>query len=119
MVVEAEIEDGVHHAGHGELCAGADGDQQGILGGAESLALQLFEAGEGGVHLSVDLGAEGAEHVLAAGFGLDGESWGDGQSGIGHLGEAGAFSAEHVLHAAVALGVAAAEEVHILGWGDG
>ena len=24
FVVEAEVEDGVHHAGHGELCAGAD-----------------------------------------------------------------------------------------------
>ena len=104
LVVEAEVEDGVHHAGHGELCAGADGDEQRILAGAELLALQLFQPREGGMHLDVDLRADGAAHVFAAGFGLNGESGRDGQSGIGHLGQAGAFAAEHVLHAAVAVG---------------
>ena len=44
LVVEAEVQDGVHHAGHGELGAGADGDEQRILARAELLALQLFQA---------------------------------------------------------------------------
>jgi hypothetical protein len=56
LVVEAEVEDGVHHAGHGELGAGADGDQQGIFARAQLLSLQLLEALERGVHLDVDLG---------------------------------------------------------------
>ena len=117
LVVEAEVQNRVHHAGHGELCAGADGNQQRIFAGAELLALQLFEPLESGVHLDVDLRAHLAAHVFAAGFGLNGESGRHGQSGVGHLGQACAFAAENVLHAAVAVGLAVAEEVDILGWG--
>ena len=49
LVVEAEVENGVHHAGHGELGAGADGDQQRIVARAQLLPLQLFQPLEGGV----------------------------------------------------------------------
>ena len=56
FVVEAEVEDGIHHAGHGELRAGADADQQRIVGAAELLALQFLEALERFVHLLVDFG---------------------------------------------------------------
>ena len=42
-VVEAEIENRIHHARHGGPGAGTDGDQQGILGIAELLAHQLFD----------------------------------------------------------------------------
>ena len=45
LVVQAEVEDGIHHAGHGELCARANADQQRIVGAAELLALQLLPAG--------------------------------------------------------------------------
>ena len=58
LVVEAEVQNGVHHAGHGELGAGADRNQQRILARAELLALQLFQLIESGVHLGVDLRAE-------------------------------------------------------------
>ena len=47
LVVEAEIEDGVHHAGHGGAAARADGDQQRIGRVAEFLAGAAFERGEG------------------------------------------------------------------------
>ena len=60
------------------------------------------------------LGDAAVAHVLAAGFGLDGEAGRHGQSGVGHLGEAGAFAAQHVFHLAVAVGVAVAEEVNVL-----
>ncbi len=111
LVVEAEVEDGIHHAGHGELGAGADGDQQRIFARAELLALQLLKLLEGGVHLGIDLWADGAAHVLATGLGLDGESGRDGQTGVGHLGQAGALAAQHIFHFAVAVGLAAAEEI--------
>ena len=119
MVVEAEVEDGVHHAGHGKLCTRTDGDEQRIFARAELLALQLFQALEGRVHLVVDLRIERTAHVFATGFGLDGESGRDGKACVGHFGQAGAFAAQHVFHAAVAIGSAAAKEVHILGWGCG
>jgi len=38
LIVETQVEDGVHHAGHGELCAGADGDEQGIVARAQLLS---------------------------------------------------------------------------------
>ena len=114
-VVEAEVEDGVHHAGHGELGAGADGDQQGIIGRAQLLSLQLLQTLERVQHLDVDLGVQFSAHVLATGLGLDGESRRDRQAGVGHLGQASAFAAQHILHAAIALGLASAEEVRVLG----
>ncbi len=119
LVVEAQVEDGVHHAGHGELGAGADRNQQRIFARAQFLTLQPFQALEGSMHLGVDLRAQRAAHVFAAGFGLNGESGRHGQSGIGHLRQPGAFAAQGVFHAAVAVGRAAAEEVNILGWGCG
>ena len=41
-VVEAEVEDGVHHAGHGGAGAGADRDQQRVVRIAEAGADALF-----------------------------------------------------------------------------
>ncbi len=114
LIVEAEVENGVHHAGHGELCAGADGDEQGIFAGAELLALQSFKLCKSGVHFLVDVGADIAAHVLAAGFGLNGESRRNRETCIGHLSKTGALATKGILHLAVALGLAAAEEVNIL-----
>ncbi len=54
LVVEAEVENGVHHAGHGELGAGADGDEQRIVACAELLPLHLLKAFERGKHFLVD-----------------------------------------------------------------
>ena len=54
LVVQAEVEDGVHHAGHGELCARAHADQQRIVGAAQLLPLQLFQAAKRLVHLAID-----------------------------------------------------------------
>ena len=49
-----------------------------------------------------------------ADVGGDGEARRHRQAGVGHLGQAGAFAAQHVLHRAVAVGLAVAEEVHVL-----
>ena len=58
LVVEAQVENRVHHAGHGELRAGADGNQQRIFARAELLSLQLFQPLERCVHLDIDLRAD-------------------------------------------------------------
>ena len=44
LIVQAEVQDGVHHAGHGLTCAGTDGDQQRVLVVAEGLAGELLAA---------------------------------------------------------------------------
>ena len=115
LVVEAEVEDGVHHAGHGELGAGTDRDEQRIFARAELLALHLFQLLQRVEHLGLDLRAQFAAHVFAAGLGLNGEPGRNRKAGIGHLSQAGAFAAQNVLHFAVAIGFAAAEEIDILG----
>ena len=43
VVVQAQIENGVHHAGHGELRAGPDAQQQRVIRIAQLLAHLLFE----------------------------------------------------------------------------
>ena len=118
LIVEAEIENRVHHARHGKLRARAHAYQQRILALAEFLALQLLQLGQRLFHLAVNfLRNASVPHVFATGLGLDGEAWRHWQAGVRHLGQAGAFSAEIVFHLAVAIGLAAAEEVDVLdGW---
>ena len=41
--VQAEVENGVHHAGHGERRAGTDRQQQGVVGITEALAGAFFQ----------------------------------------------------------------------------
>ena len=113
LVVEAEVEDRVHHARHRGGGAGADADEEGVLRGAELLAHHLFELGE----LGLDL-VHHARRVLAAvlavvgaGFGRDREAGGDGQVRVGHLGQVRALTAEDGLHRLVAFGVLLAEAV--------
>ena len=118
LIVEAEIQDGVHHAGHGELRAGAHAYQQRVLALAELLALQFLQAFKRGIRLLVDFGGDGiGAHVLAARLGLDGKARRHGEIGVGHLGEASALAPKIILHLAVAIGFATAEEVDVLrGW---
>ena len=115
LVVQAQVQNRVHHAGHGELGAGTNRDEQRIFACAQLLALHFFEVLERIEHLGLDLRAQLAAHVFTAGLGLDGESRRNRQTGIGHFGQAGAFAAEHVLHFAVAVSLAAAEEIDIFG----
>lgn len=104
-VGEADVENRVHHAGHRELRAGADGYQQRVVGLAELLAHLLLE----GVEVRTDLVAQrprllAAVEVDLARLGGDGEARRDGQPEVGHLGEVGALPAEQVLQILVALG---------------
>ncbi len=118
LIVEAEIQDGIHHAGHGEFGARAHADQQRILAFAELLALQFFQFLERRIHLALDFGGHAiAAHVFPTSFGLNGEAGRHGQAGIGHLSQASAFAAKVVFHLAVAVSFAAAKREDILGGG--
>ena len=44
LVVQTEVQDGVHHAGHGSASAGTNGHQQRVLWIAELLADDLFRS---------------------------------------------------------------------------
>ena len=111
LVVQAEVQDGVHHAGHGGAGAGTDGDEQRVLGVAELLAVDLLDAGESLVDLRLDLVVDVAVVliILRAGFRGDGEALRDRHAEIRHLCQVCALAAEQLTHGAVTLG----EQVNI------
>ncbi len=117
LIVQAEVQNRVHHARHRKLCAGTDRDQQRIFSGAELLPLHVLKVFERRMHLDVDLRTHGAAHVLATSLGLNGEAGRDRQPRVGHFGEPRALAAQHVFHAPIAVGLATAEEVDVLGCG--
>ena len=88
LVIHAQIQDGVHHTGHGGPGTGADGDQQRILAVAQLLAghlLQLILVEQDLVHdLRRDLLA--VVIVADAGFGSNGKALRNGQTNVAHLG---------------------------------
>ena len=114
LVVHAEVEDRVHHAGHRGAGARADRYEQGFLPVAEPAFGQTFDVADG----FLDLGAEQRDHlllavrvVLGAYFRGDGESRGHGDPDEVHLGEVGTLAAEQLPHFAVAFGLLVAESV--------
>ena len=114
-LVEPQVEDRVHHPGHRELRAGADGHQQGVRRVAEPLAGSLLHL----VHRLEDVVPEplgqllpGREVVVTRG-GRDREPRRDRETRVRHLGESGALPPEEVLHLPVALGMAVAPRVDV------
>jgi len=106
VLVQAEIQDGVHHPGHRELCPRADAHEERVGRVAEALAgtsLDLAHRRKDVLPEAVGEGLTGGE-VVIAGLGRDRESGRGREAGLGHLGEARALAAEQVLHRSVALG---------------
>ncbi|CAM5529829.1 hypothetical protein SNARM312S_07686 [Streptomyces narbonensis] len=105
LVGEADVEDRVHHARHGELGSGADGDEQRVVGLAELLAHLLLKGVEVGADLVAQCdGLRAALEVDLARLGGDREAGGNRQAEVGHLGEVRALATEQVLQVPVALG---------------
>ena len=99
-VVQAEVEDGVHHAGHGLARAGAHGHQQGIFHVAELLAgdfLKTLDVCED-VRLDLRIDLAAVRIVLRAGLGRDGKALRHRHAGRSHLRKTGAFTAERIAH---------------------
>ena len=112
LVIQAKVQDGIHHAGHRRACAGADGDQQRVVEIAELLAGHLFELFHVLHDLRLDLMVDLAVIlvVLRASFGGDGEALRDRHAKAGHFGQIGALAAEQLAHFTVAFG----EQIYVL-----
>ncbi len=110
-VVQAEVEHGVHHAGHGRGGAGAHAEEERVGGVAEALAGARLDLGEGDAGLVPEALGVGLAvlHPVVAGGGRDGEARGHGEAEAGHLREARALAAQQGLHRPVAVGLAVAE----------
>ena len=100
LVVQAQVQDGVHHAGHGLTCAGTDGDQQGVLVIAELLAGDLFQTLEVLKDISSDLVIDltAVCIILGAGVGGDGETLRHRHTGCGHFCQTSTLAAQSILH---------------------
>ena len=111
-LIQTEVQDGIHHTGHGRTRAGADRHEQGVLLIAELLAgdlLHLLDVGHDLRHdLVIDLSA--VLVVLCARLGADGKALGNRKTDVGHLGEVCALAAQQFAHVGVAFG----KEVAIL-----
>ena len=112
-VVQPEIEDRVHHAGHRGAGARAHRDQQRIGCVAKNAFRLAADLGHRRVDLGPKLGwigfAVGVE--VGADFGGDGEARRHGQAERSHLVQVCALAAKQVLHLAPAFGVLGAEGI--------
>ena len=113
LVVEAEVEHGVHHARHRGAGAGAHRDQQRVFRIAERLVGELADIIERLVDLRLQLLRIGLVVGVEVGAdrGRNREARRHRQAEIGHLGEIGALAAEQVAQAGFALGLAVTEGI--------
>ena len=114
-VVQAQIEDGIHHSRHGSLRSGAYAHQQWVVAGAQLAPFHRLQTRQRFAHLAFNLWRQLAAiaHIFAACFGLNGKARRHRKAGIGHLSQARAFTAQFGLHVFVAIGFPAAKEIYI------
>ena len=112
LVVHAEVEDGVHHAGHGCARTRANGYEQRLLGIAEGFAGNLFKLIEVKQDLILNIRIDGLAVLVITGAGLggDGETLRHRHAQSGHFSQIGSLAAKQLTHFAVAL----REHVNIL-----
>ncbi len=117
LIVEAEVEDGVHHPRHRGAGAGAHRDEKWVLRVAELLPHHLLDALQVLIHLRLEFGGVLAVILVEfdADLGGNSEPRRHRQADGGHLRQVGPFAAEQVLHLPFAFGLAGTEEIHILG----
>ena len=111
LVVEADVQNRLHHAGHRDLRTRAYAHEQGVLWIAEDAPKGRFDGSE----FAFDLVGKHARfmavaHVVPAGVGRDRKAWWHGKPKLGHFGEIRAFTTEQV----DLLTRAGAERVHVL-----
>ena len=100
LLVETEIQNGIHHAGHRSASAGTNGNEQGILKIAELFTGDLFHLHDILEDLRLDLVADLAAVliILGAGFGRDRKALRNRQPDLGHFREVCALAAEQRAH---------------------
>ena len=96
LVVQPDVEDGVHHPRHRELGPRAAGDQQRVRGIAELLAGAASRAARArrGSRPTARAGTAAARKVGVAGFGGDGEARRHRHTDARHVGQVRALAAE-------------------------
>ena len=95
LVVEPDVEDGVHHAGHRDRRARSHRDEQRRVGVAEPALERVLEAAQLALGVGEDgLGEPAVAQVAAADVGAEDEARRHGEPEADHLDEARALAAE-------------------------
>ena len=117
-IVETQIKDGVHHAGHRGAPARADRDQQRVGSIAKHGADRLCDLSHCGKNFVLDAGGQRAAGPVefAANMGGESKSGGHRQAQIAHFGQVGTLAAKQRLHRGNTIGSPAAKPVDPLGW---
>ncbi len=117
VIVEAEIEDRVHHAGHRGARTGAHGEQQRTIGITESAAGHGADLFERRHDIRLETVGEGFAALVigVAGFCCDRQPGRHGKTERTHLGEIGTLAAEKMVVLGRALRLAVTEDVNPLG----
>ena len=112
LLVQAEVEDGVHHTRHGRPGAGAHGNQQRIPGISELFTGDLLQLEDIFVDLGADLGGDLSAVFIVSGAGLcgDGEALGHRQTDVGHFRQVCPLASQELPHFCIAF----REQIHIL-----
>ena len=112
LLVQAEVQDGVHHSRHGRSGAGAHGNQQRILGITELFAGDLLQLEDIFVDLGADLGGDLSAVFIISGAGLrgDGEALGHRQTDVGHFRQVCPLASKELPHLCIAF----REQIYIL-----
>src|SRR6266513_4917533 len=117
LVGEAEVEDRLHHAGHGGARARTDGDEERTLRVAEFQSAGGLELDEVLRHLLPEpLGRPTARPVVVRpSLRRNREAGRHRNAEVGHLRELASLSTQQVTHEGGALGLARPEKVDVLG----
>ena len=116
FVIEAEVEDGVHHAGHGDPGTGANREQERILFSAKAAASLALEPAQCIDNLAPEgLGKRAAIHVIGAALlSGEGEPRRDRNAKARHFCKVAALASKEVTHRCVAFVAVATKGVHTL-----
>ncbi len=115
FLVEADVQHGIHHAGHGVSGAGTAGNQQGVF----RIAQLGAHGGFGLLDVLVHLGLQFRGILLAVGveirahLGGEGEAGGYGQADLGHLSQVCTLATQQGLHTGVAVSLAIPKKIHV------
>ncbi len=110
VLVQAQVQDGIHHAGHGSPCAGTDGHQQRILLVAELFAGNLLHLDDVFIDLALNLIVDFSSVLVILCTGLRGnrKALRHRKAQPCHLGQVRALAAQKLTH----VGIAFREQVH-------
>ena len=116
LIIEAEIQDGVHHARHGVTSTGAHSNEKRHAFGITEFGVHdFFHGGDTGFHLLLEISGIAllVRVEVSADFRADRESGRNRQTDAAHFREVRSFAAEQRFHGAVTVRFSCSEGINV------